>query len=68
MSKYNYKPYKKGDGYDIIKVSENMCCDSKEEIVENVFQDFVNNVGDDDYFKNRILLATTHGIVDELID
>ena len=45
-----------------------MCCDSKEEVVESVFEDFEDNVGQPDYFKDRILLATTNEIVDELND
>lgn len=36
-----------------------MCCELKEDVISNVFEEFEDNIGDAEYFKNRILLATT---------
>lgn len=45
-----------------------MSCESKEDVVSNVFEDFEDNIGNAEYFKNRILLAVTNEFVDECND
>ena len=45
-----------------------MCRDSKEEVIQTVYDDFKRNIGDNDYFKSRIVLAATNEIVDEVND
>ena len=56
------------DDSNIIEVPSEMCLDSKDEVVDAVFDDFEANIGDADYFKSRILLAATNEIVNEIND
>ena len=56
------------DDGEIIEVPSTMCLASKDEVVEEVFDDFENNIGNTDYFKSRILLAATNEIVNEVND
>ena len=43
-----------------------MCQTSKEEVIEEVFDDFQSHIGDMEYFQGRVLLVTTNRIVDEV--
>ena len=45
-----------------------MCRDSREHVVDAVFGDFKDNIGNKDYFKSRILLAATNEVVDKIND
>ena len=45
-----------------------MCIDSKHEVVDAVFEDFEENIGNADYFETRILLAATNEIVNKVND
>ena len=45
-----------------------MCCDNEDDVVEAVFGDFKDNIGNKNYFKSRILLAATNEVVDEIND
>ena len=45
-----------------------MCHESKDDVVDEVFDDFELNIGDKSYFRSRILLAATNEIVDEVND
>ena len=45
-----------------------MCRDSREHVVDAVFGDFNDNIGNKDYFKSRILLAATNEVVDKIND
>ena len=60
--------YGKVDDANIIEVPPDMCLDSKDEVVEAVFDDFEANIGNADYFKSRVLLAATNEIVNEVND
>ena len=42
--------------------------DSRDEVVQAVFEGFRDNIGDVDYFKSRILLAATNEIVNNVND
>jgi hypothetical protein len=53
-------------GSNIIEVPSDMCLDSKDDVVEAVFNDFEDNIGNADYFKSRVLLAATNEIVNEV--
>ena len=48
------------DGSNIIEVPHHMCCDSKEEVIQTVYDDFNSCIGDKGYFKSRIVLAATN--------
>ena len=52
----------------IIEVPDHMCCDNEDDVVEAVFGDFKDNIGNKNYFKSRILLAATNEVVDEIND
>ena len=54
------------DDSNIIEIPSEMCLESKDEVVETVFDDFEDNIGDADYFKSRVLLAATNEIVNEV--
>ena len=56
------------DNSNIIEVPQDMCRDSKEEVIQTVYDDYKRNIGDKDYFKSRIVLAATNEIVDEVND
>ena len=51
---------------DIVEVPINMCCDTKDAVVKEVFDDFELNIGNAEYFKSRVLLAATNQIVNEV--
>mmetsp|Transcript_38810 Transcript_38810/g.82805 ORF Transcript_38810/g.82805 Transcript_38810/m.82805 type:complete len:214 (-) Transcript_38810:436-1077(-) len=51
---------------DIVEVPSEMCLDSKEEVVDAVFEDFEANIGNADYFKSRVILAATNEIVNQV--
>ncbi|KAL7532029.1 hypothetical protein ACHAWF_004001, partial [Thalassiosira exigua] len=53
-------------GSNIIEVPSEMCLDSKEDVIEEVFDDFEANIGNADYFKSRVLLAATNKIVNRV--
>ena len=53
---------------DIIEIPSDMCLDSKEDVVDAVFDDFDRNIGNADYLKPRVLLAATNEIVNEVND
>ena len=44
-----------------------MCHESKDAVVDEVFDDIESNIGDKSYFRSRILLAATNEIVDEVM-
>ena len=51
---------------DIVEVPINMCCDTKDAVVNKVFDDFELNIGNAEYFKSRVLLAATNRIVNDV--
>ena len=51
---------------DVIEIPPGMCRNCKEEIVDAVFDNFEENIGNPEYFKSRILLAATNAIVNEV--
>ena len=53
---------------NIIEIPDNMCRDTKDDVVQAVFGDFRENIGNKNYFKSRILLAATNEVVDEIND
>ena len=56
------------DDSNIIEVPSDMCLDSKEAVVDAVFDDFDRNIGNAEYLKSRVLLAATNEIVNEIND
>ena len=58
----------KFDDHSIIEIPSDMCHESKDDVVDEVFDDFELNIGDKSYFRSRILLAATNEIVDEVND
>ena len=52
----------------INQVPKSMCHDSKEDVVDAVFDDFENNIGNSEYFKSRVVLAALNEIVNEVND
>ena len=56
------------DDSNIIEVPQDMCRDSKEKVIQAVYDDFKRYIGDKEYFKSRIVLAATNEIVDEVND
>ena len=46
-------------GYNLIEIPSSMCQPSKDEVIEEVFDDFESHIGDAEYFQGRVLLATT---------
>ena len=39
-----------------------------DDVVDTVFDDFEANIGNNDYFKSRVLLAATNAVVNEVND
>ena len=58
----------KFDDHDIVEIPSDMGHESKDDVVDEVFDDFESNIGDKSYFRSRILLAATNEIVDEVND
>ena len=58
----------KFDDHSIVEIPSDMCHESKDDVVDEVFDDFELNIGDKSYFRSRILLAATNEIVDEVND
>ena len=56
------------DDSNIIEVPQDMYRDSKEKVIQAVYDDFKRYIGDKEYFKSRIVLAATNEIVDEVND
>ena len=56
------------DDGNIVEIPTDMCHDSKDEVIDEVFDEFKSNIGNPDYFKSRFLLAATNEIVDEVND
>ena len=56
------------DDSNIIEVPHHMCRQSKDEVIQTVYDDFKSNIGDKEYFKSRIVFAGTNEIVDEVND
>jgi hypothetical protein len=56
----------KVDDSNVIEIPSEMCLESKDDVVETVFDDFEDNIGNADYFKSRVLLAATNEIVNEV--
>ena len=52
----------------INQVPKSMCHDSKEDVVDAVFDDLKNNIGNSEYFKSRVVLAALNEIVNEVND
>ena len=50
----------------VIEIPHKMRQNAKDEIVDAVFDDFEENIGNPEYFKSRILLAATNAIVNEV--
>ena len=42
------------DGYNLIKIPSNMCQQSKDEVIEEVFDDFEAHIGNAEYFQGRL--------------
>ena len=58
-------------GFDdsrIVEIPNDMCHESKDDVLDEVFDNFESNIGNHSYFKSRILLAATNTIVDEVND
>ena len=58
----------KFDSHDIVKIPSDMCHESNDDVVDEVFDDFECNIGDKSYFRSRILLVATNEIFDEAND
>jgi len=48
---------------DVIKIPHDMFRESKDEVIEENFDDFQANIGNSEYFQSRVLLATTNQII-----
>jgi len=53
---------------NIIQVPSDMCLDDKDDVVDAVFNDFQDNIGNKTYFKSRVILAATNEIVNQVND
>ena len=53
---------------NIVQVPSDMCLDSKDDVVDAVFDKFEDNIGNSEYFKSRVVLAVTNQIVNEVND
>ena len=54
MDKDGVKSYGKKNGcYNNIKFLKTMYCDERKKLLHNVFEDFGDNVRDDNYFKKN---------------
>ena len=56
------------DDSELVQVPPGMCLDSKEEVIEKVFDDFRSHIGKPRYFKERVILAATNEVVNEAND
>ena len=54
------------DESDIIDIPPSMSKDSKEAVIDSVFEDFKEHIGDGEYYKSRVILAATNEIVNEV--
>ena len=54
------------DESDIIDIPSSMCEDSKDDVIDAVFADFEENIGNAEYYKSRVVLAATNEIVNEV--
>lgn len=55
-------------GHNIVEIPEHMCMDSKEDVINHVFDDFENNVGVPEYFQSRAIVAATNEVVNDVND
>ena len=46
----NLIPYHTTDGSSIVQIPNKMCCESMEEVIESVFDNFDENIGNPEYF------------------
>ena len=53
---------------NIIEIPREMCQESMDDVVDTVFDDFGANIGNNEYFKSRVLLAATNAVVNEVND
>jgi len=53
---------------NIIEVPNDMCLNCKEDVVDAVFNDFEDNIGNTEYLKSRVILAATNEIVNQVND
>ena len=51
---------------DVIEIPHDMFRESKEEVIEEIFEDFEANIGISEYFQSRVLLAATNQIINEV--
>ena len=56
------------DDSELVQVPPSMCLDSKEEVIEKVFDDFRFHIGKPRCFKERVILAATNEVVNEAND
>ena len=53
--------------YDnIIEIPNQMCKETKDDVIDAVFDDFENNVGVPEYYQSRAIVAATNEIVNEI--
>ena len=50
----------------VIEIPHDMFRESKEEAIDEVFEDFEVNIGNSEYFQSRVLLAATNQIINEV--
>jgi len=55
-------------GHNIVQIPRSMCVDSKEDVINQVFDNFENNIGDPEYFQSRAIVAATNEVVNEVND
>ena len=53
---------------NIIEIPPRMCLDSKDKVIEAVFDEFESNVGSKEYYQSRAIIAATNEIVNEVND
>ena len=51
---------------DVIEILHDMFWESKEEVIEEIFEDFEANIGNSGYFQSRVLLTATNQIINEV--
>jgi ATP-dependent DNA helicase PIF1 len=50
---------------NIVEIPPSMCAPSKEDVIDQVFGDLEDNIGNEDYFRTRAILAATNDTVTE---
>ena len=51
---------------DVIEIPHDIFREPKDEVIEELFDDFEANIGNSEYFQSRVLLAATKQIINEV--